>query len=257
MAEGLQVERRGSLVIFTIDRSARRNALDAATSLALDAAVDAAEADSFIRVMLLTATGDQAFCSGMDLKEAAEGGAGLGLILGRGFGGLTERRRRKPLIVAVNGTAVAGGFEIMLSADIVVVADHALLGLPEIKRGLVAFAGGVQRLARTVPRATALGLILTGEPITAQRALELGLVTEVVPSADLMPRAIAIAQVLLGYDPGILERAKLLHDLSTTAPIDESLRFGRAWGEEMLASAAAREGIGAYAEGRKAEFDGG
>ena len=190
---GLRIERRNGLALFTIDRETRRNALDSATSAALDAAVEAAETDPAIRVLLLTAAGDKAFCSGMDLKEAAQSGAGNGLVPGRGFGGLTERRRRKPLIVAINGAAVAGGFEIMLAADIVIAAEHAIMGLPEIKRGMFAFAGGIQRLSRALPRAAALGLILTGETIDARRAWQLGLVTEVVPAAELMPRAFAIA----------------------------------------------------------------
>jgi enoyl-CoA hydratase/carnithine racemase len=256
MAEngGLRIERRAGLTILTIDREDRRNALDAATSAAIDGEVERAEADPATHVLLLTGIGERAFCSGMDLKEAAEKGAGHGLIPGRGFAGLTERRRRKPLIVAVNGAAVAGGLEIVLAADIVIAADHAILGLPEVKRGLFAFAGGIQRLSLAVPRATALGMILTGAPITARRAWELGLVTEVVSSADLMPRALAIGETLLGYDPATLIRAKLLHDVAACAPIDESLRIGRAWGEETLALAAAREGIGAYADGREAKF---
>lgn len=255
-AAGLQVGRQGAIALFTIDREARRNALNSATSLLLDASVTAAEADPAVRVMLLTARGDRAFCSGMDLKEAAESGAGQGLIPGRGFGGLTERRRRKPLVVAVNGAAVAGGFEIVLAADIVIAAEHATLGLPEVKRGLFAFAGGVQRLARAVPRAAALGLILSGDPIPAQRAWELGLLTEVVPAAQLMTRALTIAEQLACYDPDTLARARALYDMAAAAPIDESLRFGRAWGEDTLGSAAAIEGIGAYAEGRGARFGG-
>ncbi|PXA85719.1 enoyl-CoA hydratase [Nostoc sp. 3335mG] len=242
----LRIKRAGGLTILTICRDARRNALDAATSAAIDAEVERAETDPDTHVLLLTAEGDRAFCSGMDLKEAAEKGAGHGLIPGRGFAGITERRRRKPLIVAVNGTAVAGGMEIALAADIVIAADHALFGLAEVKRGLFAFAGGVQRLARSVPRATALGMILTGELITAQRAWDLGLITEVVPAAELMPRAKAIAAMLLGYDPQTLIRAKQLHDMAADAPIDESLRFGRLWGEETLSSAATLAGIAAF-----------
>ena len=253
---GLQIEYRNGLALFTIDREARRNALDSATSTALDAAVEAAETDPAIRVLLLTATGDRAFCSGMDLKEAAQLGAGNGLVPGRGFGGLTERRRRKPLIVAINGAAVAGGFEIMLAADIVIAAEHAIMGLPEIKRGMFAFAGGIQRLSRTVPRAAALGLILTGEAIDARRAWQLGLVTEVVPAADLLPRAIAIADLLMSYDPAMVARSKALHDFAAASPIDESLAFGRAWGQETLHSSTVREGIGTFANGRAADFDG-
>jgi enoyl-CoA hydratase/carnithine racemase len=243
---GLQIERAGGLTTLTICRDERRNALDAATSAAIDAEVERAETDPDTHVLLLTGQGDRAFCSGMDLKEAAEKGAGLGLIPGRGFAGITERRRRKPLIVAVNGAAVAGGLEIVLAADIVIAADHAQFGLAEVKRGLFAFAGGIQRLARSVPRATALGMILTGELIPAGRAWELGLITEVVPAAELMPRAIAIATMLLGYDPQTLIRAKLLHDMAADAPIDESLRFGRIWGEETLVSAASVAGIAAF-----------
>jgi enoyl-CoA hydratase/carnithine racemase len=251
---GLVIERRGRLLILTIDREPRRNALDAATSAAIDRAIDAAESDPETGVVILTGSGTRAFCSGMDLKEAAEKGAGHGLIPGRGFAGITERRRAKPLIVAVNGTAVAGGFEIALAADLVVAADHAMFGLAEVKRGLFAFAGGIQRLARAVPRATALAMIMTGDLITATRAFELGLVSEVVPADVLLARAIALGEQLLGYDPETLRRAKLLHDMAADAPIDESLRFGRAFGEETLKSGASREGIAAFAEGRPARF---
>ena len=240
--------RLGAVLILTIDREARRNALDAAMSIAIDVAITAAEADPAIGTILLTGSGERAFCAGMDLKEAAEKGAGGGLIPGRGFAGITERRRTKPLIVAVNGPAVAGGFEIALAADIVIAAAHATFALAEVKRGLFAFAGGIQRLARAVPRATALGLILTGEPITAARALELGLITEIVPSADLMPRAIAVAAAIAAFDPATLQRAMLLYDMAAAAPIDESLRFGRAFGEETLGSGASLAAIAAYAK---------
>ncbi|NIJ33253.1 enoyl-CoA hydratase/carnithine racemase [Sphingomonas oligoaromativorans] len=250
MGEGARIERREAILCITITREARRNAIDAATAASIDAAIDEAERDPALRAVLLTGTGDRAFCSGMDLKEAAERGAGLGLVPGRGFAGITERRRDKPLVVAVNGPAVAGGFEIVLAADIVVAADHAHFALAEVKRGLFAFAGGVQRLARAVPRAAALGMILTGEPISARRAHELGLVTEVVPGAELLPRAMALAGMIAGYDAEAVRNAKMLHDMAADASIDESLRFGRLYGEKTLASAASREGIAAYAEGR-------
>jgi enoyl-CoA hydratase/carnithine racemase len=251
-AVGARIERLDGLLRITIEREAQRNALDSAASSAIDAAVDEAERDPAIHAVLLTGSGQRAFCAGMDLKEAARIGAGHGLVPGRGFAGITERRRTKPLIVAVNGAAVAGGFEIVLAADIVVAADHAIFGLAEVKRGMFAFAGGVQRLARAVPRATALSIILTGEPIGADRAWQLGLFSEVVPAAELQARALAVAETICSYDPATVRRAKALHDMAADAPIDESLRFGRTWGEETLRSAATIEGIAAFAEGRSA-----
>lgn len=247
---GLRIERMGPVTLLTIDREMRRNALDSTTSAALDAAMDAVEHDSDVAVAVLTAVGDRAFCSGMDLKEAAAIGAGHGLIPGRGFGGITERRRTKPLIAAVNGAAVAGGFEVVLACDIVIAADHAMFGLAEVKRGMFAFAGGVQRLARAVPRQTALALILTGEPVPAARMHELGLVSEVVRGEAVLPRALTIARQIAGYPQDAVRNAKLLHDLAADSAIEDSLRFGRAWGEATLGSAATHEGIAAFAEGR-------
>lgn len=252
MAEqaGVRIEDRGAVRIITINRERRSNALDVAASDAIDQAVDTAERDPAIRVLLLTAAGDRSFCAGMDLKEAAERGPGHGLVPGRGFAGITERRRTKPLIVAANGAVVAGGFELALAADIVIAADHAIFGLAEVKRGLFAFAGGVQRLARSVPRATALHIVLTGAPIGAARALELGLISEVVPRERLMPRAIELAEMIAGFDRDTVRRALALHDFAADAPIHESLSFGRAYGEETLGGLATQEGIRAYAEGR-------
>ncbi|WP_353204852.1 enoyl-CoA hydratase-related protein [Sphingomonas sp.] len=249
---GLMIERRESLLILTIDRDQRRNALDSVTSAALDVAMDDGERDADVAVIILTATGERAFCSGMDMKEAAATGPGSGLIPGRGFGGITERRRTKPLIAAINGAAVAGGFEIALACDIVIAADHAIFALAEVKRGMFAFAGGIQRLARMVPRQTALALILTGEPITAARMFELGLVSEIVPYADLRERVIAIGAMIAGYPQAAVRSAKLLHDLAADAAIEDSLRFGRAWGEATLGSEAVRAGITAFANAPKA-----
>ena len=248
----MRSERRGRLLILTIDRHDRANALDAATSCAIDHAVSEAEQDAGIGVMLLTGAGERAFCSGMDMKEAAAIGVGHGLIPGRGFAGITERRRTKPLIAAINGAAVAGGFELALACDIVIAADHAVFGLSEVKRGLFAFAGGIQRLARAVPRQTALAMILTGELLPAARMLELGLVSEVVPGVALIDRAIAVAEKILSYAPEAVANALLLHDLAADAAIDDSLRFGRAWGEATLGSAASRAGVADFAS-RKGE----
>ena len=244
---GLEIVRRGGMLILTITRQSRANALDAETSSAIDRAIEDAERDDEIGVVLLTGAGDRAFCSGMDMKEAAKIGVGHGLVPGRGFAGITERYRRKVLIAAVNGAAVAGGMEIVLACDIVIAADHARFGLAEVKRGLFAFAGGIQRLARALPRATGLSMILTGEAISADRALSLGLVSEVVRADRLLARSIEVAESILQFDPAAVANAKLLYDLAADAPVESSLRFGRAFGEATLEAGQGQTGVSAYA----------
>lgn len=251
---GLIVERHGAVCQLTIDRPHARNALDAATSQALDQAITEAEADTTIGAIVLTGTGDRAFCSGMDLKEAERIGAGHGLIPGRGFGGITERKRTKPLIAAVNGTAVAGGLEIVLACDMVFAADHALMGLSEVKRGLFAFAGGIQRLALQVPRATALALIMTGEPLPARRFYELGLVTEIVTSDQLLDRTLSVTQAMLENSWQAIRNGRDLYEMATGMDIAQALAVGNAWGRATLNHADSREGIAAFAQNRAASF---
>ena len=253
---GLKVERRGAILLLTINRPERRNALDAATSRAIDHWIGVAEEDSAIGATILTGAGDRAFCAGMDMKEAAGIGAGHGLIPGRGFAGITERSRKKPLIAAVNGFAVAGGLEISLACDIVFAAEHAMFGLSEVKRGLFAFAGGIQRLARQVPRSVGMSMILTGEPVTAQRMYELGVVSEVMPLDALLPRTIAMTEAMLENSWDAIRNAKLLYDLVADMPIDQALRAGNAFGMATLQSGSSREGVQAFAERRAADFTG-
>ncbi|WP_232495245.1 enoyl-CoA hydratase/isomerase family protein [Novosphingobium kaempferiae] len=252
---GLIVERRGAVCLLTINREAARNALDAATSQAMDTAITEAEADPEVGAVIVTGTGTRAFCAGMDLKEAERIGAGHGLIPGRGFGGITERRRTKPLVAAINGTAVAGGFEIMMACDMVFAAEHALMGLSEVKRGLFAFAGGIQRLARQVPRATALAMIMTGEPLPARRLYELGIVTEVVPGERLLDRALEVTQAMLANSWQAIANGRELYELSIGMDIAQALAVGNAWGKATLASADSREGIAAFAQKRESRFD--
>lgn len=251
---GLKIERHAAICLLTIDRTETRNALDAATSHALDVAITAAEDDPEIGALVITGAGDRAFCAGMDLKEAAQIGAGHGLVPGRGFGGVTERKRSKPLIAAVNGTAVAGGFEIMMACDMVFAADHALMGLSEVKRGLFAFAGGIQRLARQVPRATALAMIMTGELLPARRLYELGIVTEVLPGPELLARTLAVTGAMLENSWEAIRNGRELYELASGMDIDTALAVGNAWGKATLSSADSREGVAAYTQGREARF---
>ena len=155
-------ERQGHIEILTINRPEARNAINLATATALSNALDEIEADDDIWVVVLTAAGDKAFSAGMDLKGFATGEFP---ITDKGFGGITKRDFPKAIIAACNGSALAGGCEIMLSCDLVVAADHAKFGIPEVARGLVAGAGGLIRLPKRIPRAVALEMALTGEPM--------------------------------------------------------------------------------------------
>lgn len=202
--------------------------------------------------MILTGAGEIAFCLGMDLEEAARTGAGYGLIPGRYFAGITERQRTKILIVAINGIAVAGGFGIALAADIVIAVEHARFGLIEVKRGLFAFAGGIQRLARQIPRSTAMSMILTGAPLSATRLYKLRVVSEIVPAGQLRARALELAQEIVANSGEAIRNAKLFYDMTFEMPFPQSLRLGNAFGQATLTSADSREGIAALADSRLA-----
>src|SRR5579871_6567457 len=165
-------ERRGQVEILTLNRPEARNAVNGDVTRAMSDALDDLEKDEDLRVIVLTGAGDKAFCAGMDLKAF---GAGTGGSIGGGTGGFAGIARRSvpvPVIAAVNGPALAGGFEIVLACDLVVAAEHAIFGIPEVKRGLIAAGGGLVRLPKRLPMATAMELALTGDPITAARAYE-------------------------------------------------------------------------------------
>lgn len=201
-------ERHGKVEVVRINRERARNAIDGPTALALSSTFDELEEDSGVWAVIITGTGERAFCAGMDLKAFASGQ--MGDILGAkgGFGGLSHREFPKPLIAAVNGAALAGGFELVLSCDLVVAADHATFGVPEVKRGLVAAGGGVIRLAKRTHYAVALELILTGDPVDAARAYELGLVNKVVPAAEVMQAALALAERICENAPLSVRESK-------------------------------------------------
>ncbi len=182
MADEVLRERRGNVEILTINRPEARNAINGAVSMAMGGIMDELAEDTDCWVVVITGSGDKAFSAGMDLKAFSSGEGGGILGASGGFAGLTQRDFPKPIIAAVNGSALAGGFEIMLSCDLVVAADHATFGIPEAKRGLVAGAGGLIRMPKRLPMAVALELAMTGDPIDAERAYALGLVNKVVPA---------------------------------------------------------------------------
>jgi enoyl-CoA hydratase/carnithine racemase len=189
------------VALVTLCRPEARNAVNGAVAQALDRIVKATEADDEVRSVVLTGAGGQAFCAGADLKEVAQGRLHELSTRDGGFAGFVRAPRTKPWIAAVDGFALAGGCEIALACDMIIAAEDAAFGLPEVTRGLIAAAGGLFRLPRALPRARALELIATGGRLSAAEALAFGLVNRVVPKARTIPEAVALAATIAGNAP--------------------------------------------------------
>lgn len=181
------------VLLVTINRPAARNAVNGEVAAGLQAAVDASEADDDTWVVILTGAGHEAFSAGADLKAVSSGNGAALRTERSGFAGFVHAQRSKPWIAAVNGPALAGGCELALACELRVAVPQSRFGLPEVKRGLVASAGGLYRLPRALPQAVALEMILTGEPISAERALQLGLINQLAEPAQLLDAARALA----------------------------------------------------------------
>jgi enoyl-CoA hydratase len=193
-------EQRGPFAIITINRPEARNAVNSAVANGIEEAIDKIEADDGVWVGILTGV-PPVFCAGADLKEINSGNA-AGLATARGgFGGLVQRERTKPLIAAVDGPALAGGTELVLASDLVVASTTATFGIPEVKRSLVAAAGGLFRLGRKIPLNLAMELALTGDPIDATRAHHFGLVNRLVEPGEALDAAIALAEQVCANAP--------------------------------------------------------
>jgi len=203
------VEHRGPVTIVTFNRPEASNALDPATMIGLGDALDTAAADNDVKAVILTGAGDRVFCAGLDLRAFAEGGVEISDEVTAGFRRLFRSRYPKPLIAAANGTVVAGGFEVLLRCDLVVAAEHIEFGLPEVQRGLVAGAG-VTILPRRIPMPVVLELGLVGSRISAQRALELGLVNRVVPRGEAVAEALVLAEAIAANGPLAVRLTKQL-----------------------------------------------
>jgi enoyl-CoA hydratase len=241
------VERRGAVQVVTINRPQARNALDAAVARGVAAAVDELDATDELRAGVLTGAGGF-FSAGMDLKAFLRGETPA--IEGRGLCGITRTPPRKPLIAAVEGGALAGGFELVLACDLVVAARGARFGVPEVKRSLVAAGGAALLLPQRVPRAVAVELLLTGEPMDAERAAAVGLVNRVVDEGTALDAAVELAGVIAANGPLAVAATK------------EIVQSVPAWGPEemwarqdqviapVFASDDAREGSVAFAERR-------
>ena len=250
-------ERRGHVEIITINRPEARNAINYETSAGLAEAFDAAEADDDVWAVVLTGAGDKAFCAGMDLKAFAGGGGG-GNVMGvsGGFAGVTNRDFPKALIAAVNGHALAGGFEIMLACDMVVAADHATFGIPEVKRGLVAGAGGIIRLSKRISLARALELGMTGDAIDADTAYMLGLVNRVVPGDQVLDGAIALAERICDAAPLAVRATKKVIKASLEVSEAEAWNIQGEAAAAVFSSPDALEGATAFAEKRRPNWTG-
>lgn len=247
------VDRRGPVWVITINRPERRNAVDLATARLLESVVDELEADDAARVAVITGAGGS-FCAGMDLKAAA--GGEFAITERGGPLGITSRPLAKPLIAAVEGHALAGGCELALVADLVVAARDSQFGLPEPKRGLVAAAGGVLRLAQRLPRNVAMEMALTGNPVPATRMAELGLVNRLAEPGQVLDAALALAEEIIENAPLSVQVSKQIIEQSPDWPVDEA--FGRQGDLAMTAvlSEDAAEGVAAFAEKRQPVWKG-
>lgn len=247
MTDVVAVEARGAALIIAIDRPQRRNAVTREVSLGIAAALDELDADNGLRVGILTGRGGT-FCAGMDLKAFLAGERPE--LEGRGFGGLTESAPRKPLIAAVEGFALAGGCELALACDLIVAAEDATFGLPEVTRGLVAGSGGLIRLPQRIPRAIALEFALTGDRLDAKTAYERGLVNRLTPSGGALEGALELAERIVRNGPLAVEMTKRIVNESAGWQADEIWERQRPLVESVLASEDAKEGAAAFAEKR-------
>ena len=246
---------------ITLNRPQARNAVDREMALGLEAAVDRLEDDPDVWVGVLCAdTADQerpVFCAGADLNVIRETGSAAVLDTERGgFGGFVYRERTKPIVVAVDGLATAGGLEIVLAADVVVATTRSAFGLAEVRRNLIAAAGGLFRLPRAIGRAAAMDAILTGEPIDATRAYDLGLVSRLVEPGAARDEALRVAQQIVAAAP-LAVRASRRVVLAAEQEDDATLRqVSRDLLDELLTSADATEGLVAFAEKRPPRWQG-
>jgi len=190
----------GRIAVITLNRPEARNAVNGAVAAGVEEALNKFESDSKLWVAVLAANGP-VFCAGADLKEIAAGNAAKLSTKKGGFAGLIERERTKPLIAAVQGSALAGGTEVVLACDIIIAAEHASFGLPEVKRSLAAAAGGLFRLPRAIGMAAALEVIMTGDPLSSERAYQLGMINQRVPAEDVMKAALEMAARICANAP--------------------------------------------------------
>jgi crotonobetainyl-CoA hydratase len=249
------VERRGNVMVITINRPEARNAINAAVSVGVGDAIEEAQNDPDVRVVVLTGAGDKSFCAGVDLKALAKGENVMHPEHPKwGFAGYVRHFIDKPTIAAVNGTALGGGTELALASDLVVAGESATFGLPEVKRGLIAAAGGVFRLVEQLPRKVATELMVTGEPMSSADALKWGLINQVVPDGTELDAALALAERITVNAPLAVQASKRVAVGVDDGEITgDEAGWSRTMHEviELMKSEDAREGPRAFAEKRQ------
>jgi enoyl-CoA hydratase len=245
----VEYEKRGPCAVVKINRPEARNAVNAAVANGMEEAIDQIEADDSIWVGIITGE-PPVFCAGADLKEINAGNAG-GLATARGgFGGIVQRERTKPIIAAVDGPALAGGTEIVLSCDLVVASTTATFGIPEVKRSLVAGAGGLFRLGRKIPMNIAMELTLTGDPIDATRAHHFGLVNRLVDPGQALEEAIGLAEQICANAPVAVRESRRIVLEATHADDEVGWRMSVEGMAKAMRSEDFSEGLTAFIEKR-------
>ena len=260
MSDPVRVEKEPPILVVTLDRP-KANAIDAATSQALGKVFVDFRDDNDLMVAVITGGGKKFFSAGWDLKAAAAGEPADADFGPGGFAGLTELwDLNKPVIAAVNGIAVGGGFELALACDLILAAEHAEFWYPETFHGIMADAGGVQRLPRRMPHHVAMELLLTGRRMGAEEAAHYGLVNEVVPAARLLERCTELAHHIAGGAPLAIMALKEVVRAIENLSIRESFELVKSGSlplyQQMFSSADAQEGPSAFAQKRSADFKG-
>jgi len=252
--EFVRTEREGRVLVVTLNRPEVMNACHAPMHHELHGVWNDFADDPELWVAVLTGAGDRAFSAGNDLK-ATHSGAGIDWPP-TGFCGLTSRfDLEKPIVAAVNGVAMGGGFETALACDLIVASDKARFALPEVRVGLFAAAGGVQRLSRQIGRKAAAGMMLSGRTVHAEEAAALGIVNEVVPHEGLKARALEVARDLAAVSPSSIKATKrVLNAMDVSDRLPESLAYSREVSTELRATEDAKEGVAAFVEKRAPEW---
>lgn len=248
----VEYEKKGRVAIITLNRPEARNAVSGELAQALEGAIDKLEADDDAWVGILAGNGP-VFCAGADLKAVATGKANLGTSRG-GFGGFVTLERTKPIIAAVEGPAVAGGCELVLACDLVVASSNAAFGLPEVKRSLVAMAGGTTRLPKRVPQNIAMEMALTGDTITAERAHQHGLVNILCESGEAISKAMDLAERINANAPLAVRATRQAVSQGAMVSDDEGIRIAVELFKPVASSEDAKEGPLAFVEKRLPEW---